>query len=219
MSGPGLANDTFKRSYQNMMAGGIIAAVLAHFILFALFPKMEANRLDAAAAALEAIELPPEVQIPPPPEHVARPATPKVAVADIAEDVTIAPTTFESNPVENLPPPPRTGSPADRPSFIPYTQAPRLNNRTEVASFLNRSYPMSLQEAKIEGSVILWIYIDELGRVQRTVLSESSGYTQLDEAAMKVAEIMEFRPAFNRDKKTPVWISQPMHFALHNRSP
>ena len=37
--------------------------------------------------------------------QISRPATPVMATADIDEDITIAPTTFEENPIEDLPPP------------------------------------------------------------------------------------------------------------------
>ncbi len=208
------ANDVFKRSASNWLAYGIIGAVVVHFALFAFFPNLQAADLSGMDEALETIELPPEVQIPPPPEQIARPATPKVAAADINEDVTIAPTTFESNPVENLPPPPKTGSPADRPSFIPYDVAPKLKNPTEIQKLLQRLYPSQLREAGIEGTVVLWIYIDENGVVQKTQVQKSSGYEAMDQAAMGTADKMKFSPAMNRDKKTPVWVAQAITFEV-----
>lgn len=208
------ANDVFKRSASNWLAYGIIGAVAVHFALFAFFPKLQAADLSGMDEALETIELPPEVQIPPPPEQISRPATPKVAAADINEDVTIAPTTFESNPVENLPPPPKTGSPADRPSFIPYDVPPKLKNPGEIQKLLQRLYPSQLREAGIEGTVVLWIYIDEKGVVQKTQVQKSSGYGAMDEAAMSTADKMEFSPAMNRDKRTPVWVAQAITFEV-----
>jgi protein TonB len=210
----GIANERFKESYRSTVAIGIAAAVVAHFALFELFPRMRANELGAAVTELAAIELPPEVRIPPPPDQIARPATPKVAATEIEEDVTIEPTTFESNPVENLPPPPNMADVADRPSFIPYTQAPELRNKKEVLAFLKNTYPSMLKQAAVGGTVMLWLYIDEAGAVQRTVVAESSGHEQLDEAAKKVAEKMQFRPAMNRDKKTAVWLSQSIDFSV-----
>ncbi len=210
----GTANERFKESFRSTVAIGIAAAVVAHFALFELFPRMQANELGAAVTELAAIELPPEVTIPPPPDQIARPATPRVAAAEIEEDVTIAPTTFESNPVESLPPPPNAADVTDRPSFIPYTQAPELRNKKEVLAFLKSTYPSLLKQAGVGGTVLLWLYIDDVGQVQRTVLAESSGYEQLDEAAKKVAERMHFRPAMNRDKTTAVWLAQSIDFSV-----
>ncbi|MEJ2311993.1 MAG: energy transducer TonB [Gemmatimonadales bacterium] len=208
------ANDAFKRNASNWLAYGLIGAVAVHFALFAFFPNLQAADLSGVGDALETIELPPEVQIPPPPEQISRPATPKVAAADITEDVTIAPTTFESNPVENLPPPPKTGSPADRPSFIPYDVPPKLKNPGDIQKLLQRLYPSQLREAGIEGTVVLWIYIDENGQVQKTQVQKTSGYDAMDKAAMGTADKMEFSPAKNRDKKTPVWVAQAITFEV-----
>ncbi|UCG74650.1 MAG: energy transducer TonB [Gemmatimonadota bacterium] len=208
------ANDAFKRNASNWLAYGIIGAVAVHFALFAFFPNLQAADLSGSDEAIETIELPPEVQIPPPPEQISRPATPRVAAADIAEDVTIAPTTFESNPVENLPPPPKTGSPADRPSFIPYDVAPKLKNASEIQKLLQRLYPSQLREAGIEGTVVLWIYIDENGVVLKTQVQKTSGYEAMDKAAMGTADKMKFSPAMNRDKKTPVWVAQAITFEV-----
>ncbi len=208
------ANDAFKRGHQRRFAIGLITAVLVHVAVFELFPRLDVDELGAAETVLETIELPPEVRIPPPPEHISRPATPRVAVVDMDEDVTIAPTTFESNPVENLPPPPKTGSPADRPSFIPYTVAPALQNRDEVLRVLRRNYPSQLREAGIAGAVVLWLYIDEEGQVLRSVVAESSGYELLDKAAHAVAAKMKWKPAMNRDKKTAVWLAQAIDFEV-----
>ncbi len=208
------ANDAFKRNASDWLAYGLIGAVAVHFALFVFFPKLQAADLSGAGDALETIELPPEVQIPPPPEQISRPATPKVAAADITEDVTIAPTTFESNPVENLPPPPKTGSPEDRPSFIPYDVPPKLKNPGEIQKLLQRLYPSQLREAGIEGTVVLWIYIDENGGVQKTQVQKTSGYDAMDKAAMGTADRMKFSPAKNRDKKTPVWVAQAITFEV-----
>jgi TonB family protein len=208
------ANEAFKRASQQRLSIGLIAAVMTHVAVFEVFPKMEAENLTAVVTALEMIELPPQVVIPPPPEHVVRPATPKVAAVEMDEDVTIAPTTFASNPVENLAPPKTNVDPSDRPSFIPYTVAPALRNEEEVLSYLTRAYPSMLKSAGIGGAVVLWLYIDERGQVQRTVVAESSGFEQLDAAAENVAARMLWSPAMNRDKKTPVWLSQAIDFSV-----
>ena len=207
-----VANDRFKEARGSRLALGLIVAVAAHVGLFEAFPRMHAAAMPTAEALLVTIELPPEVVIPPPPEQIVRPATPKVAAVEIAEDITIAPTTFESNPVRNLPPPPKTKAPEGRPSFIPYTVAPKLQNQGEVLAVLEKVYPARLREARIGGRVLLWLYIDASGRVQRTVLGESSGMEALDEAAQEVAVKMLFSPALNRDQKTAVWLAQSVAF-------
>ncbi len=208
------ANEEFKRTSTTWTQIGILAAVVLHFGLFVLVRPFEAADLGMVADELEAITLPPEVKIPPPPEQIARPATPKVASVDVSEDVTIAPTTFDTNPVENLPPPPTGGSASDRPSFIPYDTPPTLRNRSQIMQLLQRYYPRNLKDAGIGGRVELWLYVNEQGRVEKSEVKTSAGNPLLDEAAQRVAAEMQFTPAKNRDKVTAVWVSQWVTFEV-----
>ena len=209
------ANDRFKRSFGTWFWGSMIVATVAHFCVFNFWPEMTAEDVSYSADELEAIELPPEIEIPPPPEAIARPATPVIASADIDEDITIAPTTFEDNPVEDLPPPPTETTTTDiaaAPTFTPFTVRPDIKNRDAVARAMEREYPPLLRDAGIGGTVNVWFFIDEEGAVVRNLVNESSGHKALDDAALKVADIIEFTPALNRDKRVPVWISLPITF-------
>jgi protein TonB len=206
------ANDRFKNSYTDWFYGGVIAAVALHFSFFQFFPNLQAEDMANTADEMEAVELPPQVEIPPPPEQIARPATPKVAEANVDEDVTIAPTTFEENPVEKLPPPPKAGSPSDRPSFIPRDVDPRAVNDGEIQSLLKRLYPPMLRDAGIGGTVTLWLFVNDEGQVEKMQVQKSSGYDAFDKAAVKVAKQMEFKPAINRDKPIGVWVSRRITF-------
>jgi len=209
------ANDRLKKGWENWFWGSMMAAIAVHFAIFAVFPDLQAEDVSFDADELEAIDIPPEVEIPPPPEAIQRPATPVIAEAQIDEDITIAPTTFEDNPVEMLPPPPdasNTGGNTAGPRFIPYDVPPNLRNRARVAQVLQREYPPLLKESGIGGVVTVWLYIDENGQVADREVNESSGYNALDQAALEVADEMEFTPAQNRDKRTAVWVSIPITF-------
>ena len=208
------ANDHFKRSSTNWTQIGLMVAVGLHFGLFVLVRPFEAADLGVVVDELEAVSFPPEVKIPPPPEAIARPATPRVASVEISEDITIAPTTFESVAVENLAPPPAGASPADRPSFIPFDTDPILLNSGEVTRILEREYPRTLKDAGIGGSVELWLYVTEGGSVGNFEVKTSSGNPLLDEAAGKVVQAMKFTPAKNREKVTAVWVSQTVTFQV-----
>ncbi len=83
-------NDRFKRSFGSWFWGSMIAATVAHFMLFQFWPTLSAEGVSFTAEELEIIELPPEIEIPPPPEAISRPATPVMATADIDDDITIA---------------------------------------------------------------------------------------------------------------------------------
>ncbi len=98
------------------------------------------------------------------------------------------------------------------PTFTPFTVSPDIKNRTAVARAMEREYPPLLRDAGIGGTVNVWFFIDEEGAVVRTLVRESSGHQALDDAAIKVADIIEFTPALNRDKRVPVWIALPITF-------
>ena len=210
------ANDRLKHSFSSWFWGSMIAATFVHFAAFAFWPQLTAEDFSFDTEELVAIELPPEIEIPPPPQQISRPATPIMAAADIEEDITIAPTTFEDNPVEDLPPPPEQADTdlSAAPTFTPFTVAPSILNRTDVMRAMEREYPPLLRDAGIGGTVKVYFFIDENGRVGDRRIDESSGHQALDDAAMAVAEIYQFSPALNRDKKVPVWVSFSITFQV-----
>ncbi len=210
------ANDRLKGQFSSWFWGSMVAATLLHFGAFAFWPEMAVEDISFESEELEAIELPPEIEIPPPPQAIARPATPVIAEAAIEEDITIAPTTFEENPVEELPPPP-TEQATDisaAPTFTPFTVAPEIQNRSEVIRAMEREYPPLLRDAGIGGTVRVYFFIDENGRVQDYRIDQSSGHQALDDAALAVASVYRFSPALNRDKRVPVWVSFPITFQV-----
>jgi len=210
------ANDRLKDSFSSWFWGSMIVATVIHFAVFAFWPDLTAEDMSFTTEELTTIELPPEIEIPPPPKAIARPATPVIASADIDEDITIAPTTFEENPVEDLPPPPEEKSQdiAAAPTFTPFTVAPSIQNRSEVIKAMEREYPPLLRDAGIGGTVKVYFFIDENGVVQDHRIDQSSGHQALDDAALKVAGVYRFSPALNRDKKVPVWVSFPITFQV-----
>lgn len=207
-------NDRFKRSFGSKFWGSMIAATVIHFLVLAYFPDLRPADLNFTMDEIEAIELPPEIEIPPPPEAIARPANPVVSTAEIDADVTIAPTTFESNPIEDLPPPPTDVAVdiSSQPTFTPYEVAPEIRNRTEIVRALTNEYPSTLRDAGIGGRVVMHFFIDATGALENYIVAESSGFEALDEAAMRVAEVYEFTPALNQGEQVAVWIQVPITF-------
>jgi TonB family protein len=110
----------------------------------------------------------------------------------------------------------RSGPPGDggetRGGFVVSSEVPRLLNALEVQRSLERNYPPFLRDAGIGGEVTLWLLIDENGRVVDTDIRERSGHPALDEAAVKVGEIIRFSPGMNRAARVKVWVSLPIRF-------
>jgi protein TonB len=208
------ANDRFKRSFGAWFWGSMVAATVLHMAIMAFFPNLSASDVSFRMDEFEAIELPPEIEVPPPPEQIQRPANPVISDAVIDEDITISPTTFEDNRPEDLPPPRADAGAgvADGPTFTPFTVAPEVRNRQAVGRALEREYPPLLRDAGVGGTVLMYFFIDDTGVVQEFRVHESSGHNALDQAAMRVADVFEFSAAMNRDQRVPVWIQIPITF-------
>ena len=68
-------NDRFKKSFGSWLWGSMITATVLHFMLFQFWPTLTAENVSFTAEELKLIELPPEIEIPSPPEEISRPAT------------------------------------------------------------------------------------------------------------------------------------------------
>lgn len=208
------ANGRFKRSFGARLWSGMIAATVLHFGVFAFWPSMSVEDLAATVASTELIDLPPEVEIPEPPEQIARPAQPVIGDTELDEDVTIASTRPEDYRPEDLAPPAlATGEDTlAGPMFAPYSVAPRLLNPDEVERVLRSEYPIGLRDAGIGGVVSVLVRIDESGTVRDARVDASSGYEALDAAALSVVHTMRFTPALNMDAAVAVWVRQDVTF-------
>jgi len=111
-----------------------------------------------------------------------------------------------------VPPSPSEVDASPSPVFTPMTSRPEIENVSEVFRAIERKYPPLLRDAGIGGRVVVWFFIDEVGRVQHIRMAQSSGQASLDAAAMTVAEVYEFTPALNGDRPTAVWVQFPVIF-------
>lgn len=235
------------RESRKATAGSIALSLLGHGALLALavwLTSMPADGTKPPPRILD-IQLPPEratpeLPPPPPPAHVQPPQTalsgrtgfptleaPTVTPPDIPP---IRPGAFTDERLytgigapDGAPPgsaPARSVSPDDpdaAPAFVPLTVAPELKNRGDVARAAVRLYPGMLRDAGIAGRVLVWVYVDQGGKVLKAQVKESSGYPQLDQAALEVARLMVFTPGMNRDQAVPCWIALPIQFQVGGR--
>ena len=102
----------------------------------------------------------------------------------------------------------------DGPAFTPMTVRPELTNRDAVIRAMEQEYPRDLRDAGVGGRVVVWWFITETGEVADTRISQTSGHAALDDAALRVADVFEFKPALNRDEPVPVWVQFPITFEV-----
>lgn len=197
-AGPSAA-ERFRRGYGRALGVGMVASLALHAGLVVLAETVRAPAVAAPAGPPEMVVLPPleraeelpappAVELPPAPPPVERPGRP------VAMDVEPAPEAA--------------------PRFIPHDTPPLLMNATEIRAILHDAYPAELREAGVQGVVLLWLYVDERGQVQRLQLRRSSGHDAFDSLAQEVGARMKYRPALNRTEPVAVWVAQPIRFHI-----
>ncbi len=183
--------------------GGIFLLISA----FLIFPRAvnTASLDEEVQIIIEQIDIPQTEQFdqPPPP---ARPSVPVESESeDIADDVTLDEFNLDEFDAWDAPPPPPEGP---RVKFIPYDDPP------VPLSPIRPKYPEIAQEAGIEGTVVVQVFVDKKGRVKDTVILKGIPNTGLDESATAAIRSVRFRPAKQRERAVGVWISIPVNFRL-----
>jgi protein TonB len=197
-------NSQFKRKYSNYFTWAVGISLVVHFILIMVLPGLRPPEFGAVETDVIVTEIPPEIAIPPPPAKIAKPAVPVEAAVeeDVSEEITIA----ETTPEVDIPIAPAI---EEQPVFTPYEVAPVL-----IKGSVRLVYPELLKKAGIEGTVLLWILIDEAGTVQKVQVFKSSGNTALDDSAVRAYTNARFTPAYSRDIPVKVWVQWPVKFTL-----
>ena len=90
---------------------------------------------------------------------------------------------------------------------------PALTNGAEISALLQELYPPALMQQG-GGEAVLRIWLDERGRVVRSIISSSSGHSALDSIALTVSDSMRFRPAKNRQEGVRVYVRIPIVFTV-----
>jgi protein TonB len=75
-------------------------------------------------------------------------------------------------------------------------------------------YPEDLRKRGIEGRVYLRVLVDTTGRVGDVQVLRSSGYPEMDSAAIRAAWQYKFEPAMEDGRKVRAWVNIPFLFKL-----
>ena len=182
-------------------------SIILLILTFLIYPRylglLEFEDFELQEIIIENIPQTQQIEKPPPP---ARPSVPVESEdEDIADDLTIEETDLDSFEAWDAPPPPPDGP---RVKFIPYDDPP------QPLSSIRPVYPEIAQEAGIEGTVVVQVFVDNRGRVQDTLILKGIPNTGLDEAAVAAIKKTRFRPARQRERAVGVWISIPVNFRL-----
>jgi protein TonB len=75
-------------------------------------------------------------------------------------------------------------------------------------------YPESARRQGFEGTTLLKIHVSERGMVEDVLIERSTGYQDLDLAAMEAVKQWRFEPARQGTRPVAVWVMLPVRFAL-----
>ena len=183
------------------------AAVHILYILFGLGPP--SRPYEYTEERIQVIDIPDEIDIPPPPPEVERPEIPELPVEpEVTNEVPeesppIPPTVLDpfSPPTSAPPPPPDEG-------FVAFDTPPQR------VTVVEPEYPDIARELHAQGTVLVQVTVDETGRVIDAVVVQSDVIAALEQAALKAARASEFKPAKQRDVPVKARIVIPFRFVL-----
>jgi len=150
-------------------------------------------------------------------KEIPRPSRPAIPVesedTEFPTDETLDETRID---LRHIPPPPEFKETVETDTvykFIPHEQPPvPVGGYRAIQKVLK--YPVTARKAMVEGTVILYICVDENGQVVAVRVLKSLGNTGCDEAAIAAVKNVTWKPALQRDKPVKVWISLPVKFML-----
>ena len=206
------ANVEFKAKYGKYLRNSLGAAVVVHLVLFAVFPPVEFEPYHLEEQKFEVVELPPDIELPPPPREIEMP---EVTVQAASEDepgpepTDLPETTFDD--FSEMPPPPPPSPPGDgaeAEEFLAFDEPPVM------IEFVTPEYPKLARQAGFEGNVRVRALVDEEGRVVDVDILFSDVYPEMEKAAIEAAKRCRFKPAKQRDVPVKAHVMIPFVFSL-----
>ncbi len=200
------ANFIFKQKYGKYFGMAVLISLVGHIAFILGMPAINPEITVEQETSMEAVDLPPEVVIPPPPKTLAKPSIPQMAEEEVDEDITIEETT---------PPPPDLIP--EMPDVVQEEKAEEFLMVAEVMPKYKHvppqpKMPSYIARARVDVTTLIDFYVLRDGSVDqnRTSVVKSSGYPELDEIATDWARKLKFHPALNRGEPVQVRVRVPV---------
>jgi TonB family protein len=84
----------------------------------------------------------------------------------------------------------------------------------KVISDREIDYPLSAQLNRIEGEALVGVFVSDQGKPEEVTLLGSSGHDELDQAAVKFARTLTFKPALLDNKPISAWSRLLLRYRL-----
>jgi periplasmic protein TonB len=95
--------------------------------------------------------------------------------------------------------------------------APTVVQPSSSAAYLNNPkppYPALSRRLNEQGMVVVRVLINTDGKTEQTELFKTSGYSRLDESALKTVTQWRFVPGTRNGVPQAMWFNVPIHFVL-----
>jgi protein TonB len=202
----GSANYSFKAKYMRTLEVALLIAGALHVVAFLTVPPIEIQPYRLKEEQMQAIDIPEDITIPPPPEDIERPVLP--TELEISDDVSMEETISitEFNPFAPPAIPEESGVGSE--GFVAFDSPPVPIKREAPA------YPEMARTAGAEGTVMVEVTIDKNGRVVEARVIKSDTIPALEAAAVAAAKQWLFTPAKQREVPVKAKIVIPFEFTL-----
>jgi periplasmic protein TonB len=189
---------------------GFVVVILLHvLVIYALATGLARKMVEVIKQPLETKIIeevkpppPPEMEPPPPPPKMTAPPPPFIPPPEVAvatppvQNIAAVSNVKPDNPTFARPQPPVT-APAQGPS--------RTNAVVDFSTCAKPDYPRNSQRNEEQGTVTLAFLIGVDGGVKDAKVDKSSGFRELDKAALRGLSQCKFKPALVDGRATETW--------------
>lgn len=216
--------------FLSLLAHGVVAALVSVYIECAPGPdalaQLDLSSVelsfaetvdDSAPAAPAFASAPAEPRTEPllPPAPAPDPEPPPQGVPPEPETMKIPEPAPESSPMETPPPPPAAEPPpAAAPSPAAAPRQARVDAPPSPRRSIKPDYPKGARQRGEQGDVRMEIFVSASGAVSDVRVVASSGYPELDEAAVKAVFAARFSPARRDGRPVASSATLTMNFRL-----
>ncbi len=200
--------DRLREHYGSYLRYSFLAAALIHLALFYFSPPFEFRPYTITyEEPWEAVVLPDDIRMDPPPAPVKHPP---VEIEPADESAATADAVIPDNiPYGNNLFIPSIGTGTTEPEpYYHFEEYPAL------VRYVNPVYPELARQAGIEGTVLLSVLVGTDGAVTEVGILISDVTPAMEQAAIAAVRLFEFRPAMQNTKPVKARISIPIIFRL-----
>lgn len=166
--------------------------------------------LSAEKQPFKVIDIPTQIEPPPPVEVLAQPNSPVSQLYVPAINAPSIPVEVGPVVIATLEPIIDVGTGTDSIIIEETTSSARVLQSAEPP------YPSISRLREEEGTVLVKIMITPYGTAGNVQIEKSSGYSRLDEAAIKAVRGWKFAPAKRGTQAIATWVTVPVKFVLNS---